>query len=290
MPEIIQLNIADCLLTIEFDRRDAAHRFTQKYANFLVTSGLPDVNLQLRHGQLPDVTGWEKVFEVDETWVLFRAPGHYALQRMSSGLETRIYQVSVFDQDFRSGEIHILGSTAADPLLGVEDYLLEHLFVNLLAQGQGVLLHAAVVDDSGVGRVFAGNSGAGKSTLSTLWQRSGHGRVLCDDRVVVRKRDGRFWAYGTPWHGTAGIAVPGSVPLDQLFILKQAGHNQSNPLRPLEAATHMFTRAFPTFWDSQGLAFTLDFLAAISQEVPCYELEFAPRPEVIDYVRCLKSP
>lgn len=287
MSEIVNLSIADVLVTIEFDRRAAAQAFIDSFASFIVPGGKPDVSLNVRYGPLPDLSGWQVVFEAAETWKLLCSKGRYALQRISAGVTPNIYQVAIFNSRFRTGEVYIIDHGDDFPLLTIENYLMEILFVHLLSQGQGVMLHAAVVDDCGLGRVFTGQSGAGKSTLSQLWVGSGHGKVLCDDRVILRKRNGQYIAYGTPWRGTAGIAVPGAAPLKQLFVLKQAPNNRAVLLRPLETATLLLTRSFPTFWDAPGMTFTLDFLAELSQEVPCFELEFAPQPDVIDFVRCL---
>ena len=70
----------------------------------------------------------------------------------------------------------------------------------LLSLGKGILLHACGIDDDGSGYLFLGNSTDGKSTMAKLWFEN-HAKVLNDDRIVVKEKDGEFWMYGTPWHG-----------------------------------------------------------------------------------------
>ena len=70
------------------------------------------------------------------------------------------------------------------------------LMINLLGKGRGVLVHSCGIDVNGDGYLFAGNSTNGKSTLAELWKD--HGKILNDDRIVIRFWDGQFWMYSTP--------------------------------------------------------------------------------------------
>ena len=149
------------------------------------------------------------------------------------------------------------------------------------------MLHACGVDDNGKGYIFTGRSGAGKSTLAQLWADGGEGTVLSDERVIVRQHGGRLLIYGTPWYGDAKIASPKVVPLERIFVVGHGAENQAVPLRPSAAVSELFARSFPTFWDPEGLAFTLTFLEHLSQKIPCYGLDVVPDAEIIDFVRCV---
>ncbi|MBN1260708.1 MAG: hypothetical protein JXB35_08510, partial [Anaerolineae bacterium] len=111
--------------------------------------------------------------------------------------------VAIMQPDFGAGDLYVRRTDPAAEHAIVPPYPLDEiLVVNLLAKGRGVLLHSCAVDDDGHGTLFLGESGAGKSTTARLWSEAGV-RVLNDDRVIVRQSGGRFWAYGTPWHGDA---------------------------------------------------------------------------------------
>ena len=92
-------------------------------------------------------------------------------------------------------------------------------------------MHACGVslDVRNKGLLFAGMSGAGKSTLTRLWQKHAGLTILSDDRVILRNKAESYRIYGTPWHGDALGASARSVPLDRIFILKQASKNKLIP-------------------------------------------------------------
>lgn len=192
-------------------------------------------------------------------------------------------------KDFQKGDVYCVGDVWGEPYYSPLGYpLVELLVLNALSKGKGVMFHACGVNDHGKGYIFTGRSGAGKSTLAQLWAAADGVSVLSDERVIVRQHDGRFWVYGTPWYGDAKIASPEAVPLERIFVIDHAPENQATPLKPGAAASELFARSFPTFWDADGLAFTLEFLGQMSQALPCYALDFVPDAKVIDFVRCVK--
>jgi hypothetical protein len=196
------------------------------------------------------------------------------------------YQVAVLADDFLSGDIYTRGNGQREPELSpvLGHPLTEVLMVSLLSRGRGVLLHACGVSCEGWGYVFAGRSGAGKSTMARLWSGRDGVSVLSDDRIIVRKQGDGFWAYGTPWHGDARTASPEGVPLERVMIIEHAPENVLRVLSPSEAASQLLVRSFPTFWDADGMAFTLEFLGELAQAVPCGALGFVPDRRVVDFV------
>ena len=49
----------------------------------------------------------------------------------------------------------------------------------------------------------------------------------------------------------------------------------------------LITRAFPPLWDDAGMRFSLDFCARLTENVPCYNLDFAPNKNIVDFIRCI---
>jgi hypothetical protein len=137
--------------------------------------------------------------------------------------------------------------------------------------------------------VFAGVGGAGKSTTARLWQQQNGARVVNDDRVILRKTGGQFHLYGTPWHGVGGMALAEDAPLRKIFLLKQAKSNQIRPLSPTQAATALLARSFSPFWSTEGLKFTLQFLADLCQEIPVFEFGFLPDQSAVDFICNLEN-
>jgi hypothetical protein len=163
--------------------------------------------------------------------------------------------------------------------------LSEILMVCYLAKGHGIMVHACGVMDNQQGYLFNGNSTHGKSTTAQLWQK--HARILNDDRIIIRKEDGILKMFGTPWHGAfPGIAAL-SIPLKKIFFLRHAKENKIVPKSGSSAASMLFSRSFPPFWDPGGIDYTLNLCAEIVTSTPCYEFGFVPDESVVDFIRCI---
>jgi hypothetical protein len=152
------------------------------------------------------------------------------------------------------------------------DCLLRILLTWMLLPRTGFLLHAATVVHDGRAYLFTGKSGAGKSTVASL---APEGSVLTDELSLVRREDGVWRAYGTPFWGEfrAGDSNT-SAPIAGIFQLVQAEENRVTPLRPVEFLRAMIGNVL--FFsrqpgDSQRL---LDIVSHAAQELRGYSLEF----------------
>jgi hypothetical protein len=191
-------------------------------------------------------------------------------------------------EDFCSGKIYIAGDGEDLRRLDVFGHpVSEVLTVALLSRDRGVELHAVGLADNGQGELFCGVSGAGKSTTARAWCSEPGVEILSDDRIIVRKQGDDFWIYGTPWHGEAGFASSRSAPVKRLFFLRQGSDNALKRVSTREAVARLMTCCFPTFWDPEGMAFTLSFLEEMANSLPCYELTFVNDRSVVDFVRQL---
>jgi hypothetical protein len=138
-------------------------------------------------------------------------------------------------------------------------------------------IHACGVAEGGQALLFCGVSGAGKTTTAQLWRR--HRRsaeILSDDRMIVRPRGGRLWAFGTPWHGSGRFASPRGLPIGGVFFLGRGPKAAVTAMPPLAAAAELFARSFPPPWEAAGSARVLALCARVAAEVPCARLRFRP--------------
>ena len=102
---------------------------------------------------------------------------------------------------------------------------------------------------------------------------------------IIRKENNRFYAYGTPWHSTAKIHSPDRAVLNKIFFITHGKENSARLLGKVDAISRLIIKTFPTYWDPEGMGFTLDFISQIVGNVPCYELPFKPDKNIIDFVR-----
>ena len=153
----------------------------------------------------------------------------------------------------------------------------ELLFQHHLARHGGMEVHAVGVAWKGRALLFCGQSGAGKTTTARLWRRHRPpAEVLSDDRMIVRPRGGRLWAFGTPWHGSGRFASPRGLPLGGIYFLARGRRSSVAPMPPPAAAAELFARSFPPPWEAAGSTRVLDLCARVAADVPCARLRFRP--------------
>jgi len=254
-----------------------------------VTNAIPDIVLSTRYGYPPDKNAEDKIFDSGGNWILSRNNGKLVFRFYSSSKSVS-YKKVVLEPDFKFGNIYIRKYSKSSPTLPVAispfQYPLDELLmINLLSLGRGVMIHACGIRNGAEGFLFPGTSGAGKTTMANLWNSKRGVAVLNDDRIIIREIDNRFWMYGTPWYGDARLGLQERAPLRKIFFIKHAKKNIAEKIAPLEAASRLITRCFPTFWNKKGMEFTLKFCVKLAQEVPCYELGFLPDKSVLDFIR-----
>jgi len=286
MSKHLRVGIAGIVLDLASADDSSQFEIEDSYVPFL-THGQPEVVLRVERSDLLDEGFGETVFDSGGSWMLCRDGRRWGIKMVSPALGSHPYQIAILEPDFASGDIYLKVHRASQELLPfpLRYPLAEVLMINLLSLGKGVLLHACGVNDHGRGLIFAGTSGAGKSTMAGLWKDEQGVTILSDDRVIVREKDGLFWAYGTPWHGDIKLSSPEAVPLDRVFVLRQGGENRAAPLEAETALTSLLVRSFPTYWNPEGMRFILDFLERMSYAAPCYNLDFLPDRSTVDFVR-----
>ena len=152
------------------------------------------------------------------------------------------------------------------------DSLLRVLLSWKLLGHHGFLLHAATVVRHGKAYVFTGRSGAGKSTVASLSQE---GSVLTDEISLLRRENGGWRAYGTPFWGefrAAGSNTSASVA--GIFRLLQAPENRVTPIRPVTLLRCLLPNVLFFSTEEQANRDLLEILTRAVKEIPGYNLEF----------------
>jgi hypothetical protein len=226
------------------------------------------------------------LFDSGGGWRVYRHAGGWLYVFETRGARPRRYESLVMDRSFRRGMLFF-----PRPAKGRRPYtaflfpLDEMLFQHYLARHGGLELHACAVKVRGRVLVFCGASGAGKTTTARLWERyHPHTRILSDDRVVIRMRRGRPWAFGTPWHGLGRFALPDGGPLAGIFFLGHGQTTRIDPLLPAPGAAWLLARGFPPVWDAGAMARALALGDRVVRDVPCYRIAFRRDRSAVDHV------
>lgn len=287
----LKLKIADIVLEMIPADSEINFDIDESQKIFATSEGKPEMTLKIYYGNIPEyvVSEENKVFESGGIWSLYKKDGDYIMPFQSPVLDKNPYKLAVLDSHFKSGDVYIQAIQSTDissqSFRPLEYPLDEILMVNLLSLGRGIEIHACgIIDSQGKGIIFSGTSGAGKSTLANLWRTKEKITILSDDRVIVRRKRDRFQLYGTPWHGEARICSSKSVPLEKIFFLKQTPENYIREITNIDAVSRLLVRCFPTFYNFEGMEYTLKLCAEISKEIPCYELGFVPNKSVLDLI------
>jgi len=254
---------------------------------FAVEPGSADVNLQVSWADSLKAPSSTPLFHSGGLWSLFAEASGYRFSFLSPLLGMTPYKEAWLDSEFRSGRV-LLSRRFFDtdrPVYPLEYPLDELLMIHRLSQGEGVEVHAVgISDENGRGHLFLGHSGAGKSTTARLWLDRPGVRILSDDRIILRARDGQIWMYGTPWHGDAGIASPDSALLTGIYLLEHGNSNEQFLLPLGRAAAELFTRSFVTHHSGEGIRFTLEFLDRVARAVPCSIFKFVPDESAVEAI------
>jgi len=245
-----------------------------------------DIVLNVRVGPVDSRSPGRLLFDSGMVWRSYDDHGEKVFRFTAPVHGSAPYKELRIDKDFRHGEIIINRSVDSGELIDPLEYPLDELVVvNKLGIGLGCELHACgVVGEDGRGWIFCGHSGAGKSTLARLL--SGQNvTVLSDDRIIVRKVEGRVLLYGTPWHGEAGFAVATHAPLAGMLVLRHGTANRIEPMTRVEALSELMVRAFVPFYDEEAVDTALVTLNAALDEAARGRFSFVPDGSAVEEIR-----
>ena len=244
------------------------------------------IPLRLKEGPWPEFRQRLKIFDTQDSWSLGRDGKRIWISLSPLPHESPLWMAR-FDR--RLGRVDLYcrvpggggkRATVDLPLVYPLDQLLLMYF---LATRRGLLLHAAGMVRRGGSFLFAGASGAGKSTISGLLARARAGRILSDERMIVREIDGKMIAFGTPWAGTAGIARNGAAPLAGIFFLEQAKTSGIARLDPAPALDRLLPLVSIPWYDHETMAAIIAFAKRALARIPAYEFRFTPDGSAIDF-------
>lgn len=147
------------------------------------------------------------------------------------------------------------------------------------------VLHASYIDYCGSGVIFTAPSGTGKSTQAELWRRYEGAEIINGDRVLLGKRNGRWYAHGYPCCGSSRICVNRSLPLTAIVVLAQGDNNQIDTLsvpqkiRALSSATEIFT------WDSHEIELAISIAEETAAQIPVFRLTCTPDQNAVETLK-----
>ena len=144
-------------------------------------------------------------------------------------------------------------------------------FVRELLNFDGTFLHASAVIVDGKAYLFSADSGTGKSTHTEKWCRLFGARYLNDDKPALRRINGTWMAYGTPWSGKHDLSSPEGAPVGGIAFLKRGEENSICPLTAKQALPRLMAQSLLKLSKAQ-MEKQLMLVDKLLQEVPLWEL------------------
>ncbi len=163
------------------------------------------------------------------------------------------------------------------------DSVLRIVHTLMLAPEGGFLLHASSAVRNGKAFLFSGVSEAGKTTIARL--APADATLLTDEASYVRKVDGQYFAYGTPFAGELG--APGkniSAPIAALYLLKKAADNRIEEIDPADAIQRLLRNILFFAHQPDMVRQVFEAACAFVAAVPVYQLSFFPDQRVWELI------
>ncbi len=158
-----------------------------------------------------------------------------------------------------------------------DSFLRVFLTLRLLDE-DGFLIHSSAQIRRDTAYIFTGKSEAGKTTISDLGTEN---LVLCDELPMVRRVDGSYRVYGTPFWGkfTKGT-ITDSGEVGALFFLNKAPYNRAAPLSLRSALPRLLQTTLFFSNHPAHIERLMRICVAFLEEIPSHDLYFRPEPEV----------
>jgi hypothetical protein len=280
----LRLRVAGLTLRVSATRSTRFLAPPRMYGGFLASRG-GDIGLRLLEDSPPLPAG-SLLFDSGGVWRVHRHEGELLYSFTAPTFSPPLYKAVLIDEGLRRGRLfYPRRLQGRRPAFAAAYPLDELLFQHRLARDGALEVHACGLFVGSRVALFAGQSGAGKSTTARLWRRHlPKTAILSDDRIVLRQKNGRLFAHGTPWHGDGGFSRNESGPLGAVFFLKHAPRTLARPLAPAAAAAQLMARSFPPPWDAFGVGRALELCAQAASSVPCFEFSFRPDRSAIEAV------
>ncbi len=251
----------------------------------------PDIHLTVHVvRRLPEIPHGALHFDTGQGfWKLYEAGPENMMECIDPKALT-VRSRTVLSRDYSSGDVWICSqpSRQKQQLNWKPQYVLnpiaEVCLVTRLARDGGLLLHAAGVLTEHGGWVFSGPSGAGKSTMSDFFTARG-ASVLSDERIIIRKIDGEFSIFGTPWPGAGRLARNQQAPLTAFHCIAHGqGAHAMHPMSPHAVSSLVLPQSFLPHWDRNAMDRTLETLGELIDQIGAFQLSFVKNGDIVAFL------
>ena len=214
----------------------------------------------------------------DKFWIVYKH-GDYILVHTTMPLSETINEALLTIRPGEKAWDLVLDTVAddIDPLTYPIDGLLIYY---LTALNGDIIIHGSGIEMNGKGFLFSGMSGRGKTTIARIFDEAG-ARVIHDDRLIIRKKEGRYFMFNTPVYNNE---IRSYAALNRIYLLEHSESNWSESLDKLEALTSVMANCIQHHWNSHLISLLSGSLMNLTENVEVKRLAFVPDKSVIDFI------
>lgn len=145
-----------------------------------------------------------------------------------------------------------------------------------------LFLHASQISIGGKGILFTARSGMGKSTQARLWQSCRNAEIVCNDRTLTRKTDGKWFTYGYPLDGSAPVRSNQVNQLGCVVLLEQGSADEVQRMRPAKAISRLMQQVVMDCWSGEAQTKAMALIAELLEDIPVYLLTCTPDVRAVE--------
>lgn len=146
---------------------------------------------------------------------------------------------------------------------------------------RGFFLHASYIVWKDKAILFTAPKQIGKTTQAKLWEKYRDAEIINGDRALIRKENGVWMVYSSPYCGTSKICENVSCPLGTVVILSQGREDEIRLSKTIESVTALMDGASFRTWDKRNVEAMMDLASDLIKNVPIYKLECTPTEDAV---------
>lgn len=273
----VKLKIAGVPFLVESDFEPV---ISDNFTRF-ITRNEPKYKIGIFHGDAFSCD-FEKTIKLSEnTDVVLSENGIRKFYKLTSSGE--VYATSFFEPGTNSAEVRYFNDS-----VGFMKHLENSFFCasaeDILLEESSFFFHACCVDTRHGALLFSGDSGIGKSTQGRLWEKYQNSSIVSDDRPIVGRKDGVWFAHSSPVSGRFVPSGNVSDKINSLVFLVQGKANVIERIDKNTAIKEMIRQSAFAFCEKKQIMKMLDLLDDFCEKVNIYRYKCLPDVSAVEFL------